>query len=215
MPSALLLDLDDTLVDDIGAMTDAVLQFRDRHGLVPNMPAKILTERWDIVGRELWRRMACGEVSFVEQRRQRLRLCFDLALTDAEADELFASYLQAYEQNWRLLPGALAFLEATDNLLRAIVTNGHHAHAMRKLSSLGLDRRFTAIVTPEAANARKPSPHMFLCALELLGASPSTRVMVGDNLEADIEPAIALGLRVFHVDPRTPGRTIPDAAGVA
>jgi FMN phosphatase YigB (HAD superfamily) len=35
--------------------------------------------------------------------------------------------------------------------------------------------------------------------------------MIGDNLEADIEPALALGLKVFHVDARQAGKSIRDA----
>lgn len=38
--------------------------------------------------------------------------------------------------------------------------------------------------------------------------------MIGNNLEVDIEPAMALGLRVFHVEARQAGKSIRDALSV-
>ena len=215
MHTALLIDLDDTLIDDRGAMASAVLQFRRMHSLLPNEEDEAVTSRWDEIGRSLWRRLALGEVSFVEQRRLRLRGAFFLDLSDSEADSLFADYLFFYEENWALLPGAAEFLAATSHLPRAIVTNGHRPQARKKISKLGLASHFQAVVTPEDCGARKPSPKIFLYALELLGVKPSEALMVGDNHEADIAPALALGMQAFHVIPSEASRSIRYAAGAA
>ena len=120
MPTALLIDLDDALIDDRGAMASAVRQFRSMHSLLPNERDEVVSARWDEIGRKLWRRMALGEVSFVEQRRIRLRDAFLLELSDDEADSLFAEYLSFYEENWALLPGAVEFLAATSHLPRSV-----------------------------------------------------------------------------------------------
>ena len=215
MHAALLIDLDDTLIDDRGAMASAVLQFRRMHLLLPNEDDGKVAARWDEVGRSLWRRLALGEVSFLEQRRLRLRDVFLLELSDDEADSLFADYLSFYEQNWALLPGAAEFLAATSHLPRAIVTNGHRPQAQKKITNLGLATHFQAVVTPEDCGARKPNPAIFLHALELLGVKPSEALMVGDNHDADIAPALALGMQAFHVDPRQVGKSIRYAAGAA
>jgi HAD superfamily hydrolase (TIGR01549 family) len=215
MPTALLIDLDDTLIDDRGAMAAAVLRFRSKHALLPDQQDSVVTARWDDVGRALWRRMVLGEVTFTEQRRARLREVFSMTLSDQEADALFADYLTFYEQSWVLLPGADEFLAATAHLPRAIVTNGYRPQAHKKLDRLGLAAHFTAVITPDDCGARKPDPKIFLHALQLLGVQPAQAMMIGDNMEADILPALALGMGVFHVNALEVGRSIRDATRVA
>ncbi|MEO8384591.1 MAG: HAD-IA family hydrolase [Betaproteobacteria bacterium] len=215
MPSALLLDLDDTLIDDRGAMADAVLLFRKTHNLCCSEEDHSVAARWDEVGRSLWRRMALGEVTFIEQRRLRLKETFDIAPSDAEADSLFNSYLGFYERTWRLMPGAQAFLNHTAHLPRAIVTNGLGAQARKKLDRLGLTKHFQVVVTPDDCGVRKPDLRFFNYALDLLGVKAEDVLMIGDSEEADIAPALLLGMKAFHVSPHIPGRSIEDAAHAA
>ena len=215
MPSALLLDLDDTLIDDRGAMADAVILFRRAHGLCMEEGDQSVATRWDDIGRELWRKMSLGEVGFEEQRRLRLRRTFDIFVSDSDADRLFASYLEYYEAKWRLVPGVHEFLERTSGLPRAIITNGKGTQARRKLDKLGLSPHFQAVVTPEDCGARKPDPRMFICALRLLGVAAEDAMMIGDNEEADIAPALALGMKAFHINRQITGRSLEDAASAA
>jgi putative hydrolase of the HAD superfamily len=46
----------------------------------------------------------------------------------------------------------------------------------------------------------KPSPTIFLAALELLGAEAPAAVMVGDSPQDDVEGARALGMRAYLID---------------
>jgi putative hydrolase of the HAD superfamily len=46
----------------------------------------------------------------------------------------------------------------------------------------------------------KPSPSIFLAALELLGTVPERAAMVGDSPTDDVDGARALGLRAFLLD---------------
>ena len=46
----------------------------------------------------------------------------------------------------------------------------------------------------------KPSPTIFLAALELLGVEPAVAVMVGDSPLDDVEGARALGMQAYLVD---------------
>lgn len=213
MPRALLIDLDDTLLDDRGAMAAAVLQLRIERKLAPGMDDGTLVQRWDSVGRELWQVMGQGQVTFQQHRRLRLRRVFQLELSDDDADTLFGAYLEHYERAWSLLPGALEFLEATAHRPRAIVTNSHRPQALRKLAKLGLSSQFTAVITPDDCGVRKPDPRIFLHALDKLGVGPSDAVMIGDNLEADVLPARALGMGAFHVNHLAAGQSIRHAIG--
>jgi HAD superfamily hydrolase (TIGR01458 family) len=51
----------------------------------------------------------------------------------------------------------------------------------------------------EATVIGKPAPEIFAVACELAGAEPGAAVMVGDDLESDLRPARALGMRVALV----------------
>jgi putative hydrolase of the HAD superfamily len=197
---AVLFDLDDTLLDDRGAMADAVLCFRRSHGLGGDESGQAIVLRWDSVGRELWRRMALGELTLIAQRRIRLQQVFHLTLGDSELDALFESYLECYEQNWRLLPGAECLLNATAHVPRAVVTNCHAPQALKKLRRVGLDDTFDAVITPEkCGGARKPDPAPFRHALSLLAALPAETIMIGDNEVADLAPARSLGMQAVQV----------------
>ncbi|MBQ0929803.1 HAD family hydrolase [Ideonella alba] len=211
MVRALLFDLDDTLLDDRGAMADAVLLLRQRHRLAPDIADDVLAEHWDRVGRDLWRRMERGELDLNGQRRERMRRVFDAGLSDNDADALVADYLEAYARSWRLLPGALDLLQATAHLPRAAVTNGHEPQALRKLEHTGIHAHFDVVLTPQRSGTRKPDPRMFRQALDLLGVAPAEAAMIGDNAEADIAPAQALGMATFHLDARESGRRPADA----
>ena len=215
MTAAILVDLDDTLIDDRGAMADAVILFRKTHQLCLDEEDHVISSRWDEVGRSLWKRMSLGEVGFEEQRRIRLRRTFGLEIPDHEADSLFASYLTFYQASWRTLPGTDGFLLRTSHLPRAIVTNGKGRQARAKLEKLGLASHFEFVVTPDDCGVRKPDARIFLHALRLLGVAPFDALMIGDNEEADIAPALALGMKAFHVIPTVSGRSIESAASAA
>ncbi len=207
---ALLLDLDDTLIDDRSAMAAAIVQLHAHMELAHSQDNNGIAARWDAVGRSLWARCAAGEISFAEQRRVRLRETFGIALADQQADALFEEYLRFYALHWDLLPGATQFLAATAHLPRALVTNDHRAQVHKKLQALGLAHHFKVVVTPDDCGAKKPDPRIFLHALEHLGVQPQHALMVGDNAVSDIAPALALGMQVFHVDHTVLGQSIAD-----
>lgn len=55
---------------------------------------------------------------------------------------------------------------------------------------------------------------IFRHVLDLLGLVIQDCVMIGDNLEVNIEPALVLGLRVFHAGAQQVGKYIRDALSV-
>jgi putative hydrolase of the HAD superfamily len=131
-------------------------------------------------------------------------------LNDPQADEVFAGYMVQYQLNWRLVPGATEFLERTESMPRVIVSNGERSQVHRKLVALGIQGHFVAVVTPEDAKVPKPDPRIFLQAVEFLGLKPHHCLMIGDDFEADIEPAQRLGMSTFHVIRGTAGRELID-----
>ena len=71
----------------------------------------------------------------------------------------------------------------------------------RCLEELGLAGFFEAVADSAVVGQEKPDPRIFTRALAALGAAPEESWMVGDNFEADIRPAQALGLRTCWLAP--------------
>lgn len=67
------------------------------------------------------------------------------------------------------------------------------------LSELGLARHFQAIITSSDIGWRKPHPLAFEAAVAALRAPADRVVMVGNDLEADVAGAKAMGLRTVHL----------------
>lgn len=214
MIRALLLDLDDTLLDDTHAMQAAVLALAAAHP-VPGRPHELeVQRRWAELTQTHWRAYRHGALSLDGQRRARVRGLLQHPMDDAEADAVFAVYLTAYRAHWRPMPGLAEFLQRTAHLPRAVVSNGERGQAHRKLDALGLRPHFAAVLTPEDVGAPKPDPRMFMQAAALLGAEPARCLMVGDDAEADIAPAQALGMATFQVQRGVAGRGLLDVPGL-
>jgi len=57
-------------------------------------------------------RYYAGEISFQDQRRERLREVTDPTLAEDAADRIFALFSDAYEANWTLFKAAVPCLDA-------------------------------------------------------------------------------------------------------
>jgi FMN phosphatase YigB (HAD superfamily) len=87
--------------------------------------------------------------------------------------------------NWSWTPAALAILEQA-----------------------GLRSHFDALVISHDVGVRKPRPEIFEAALAALAVEPAEVLHVGDNLEADVAGAAALGIRTVWLT-----RCVRDPAG--
>lgn len=82
------------------------------------------------------------------------------------------------------------------------------------LQELGVLRYFSVIADSGRVGVTKPDPRLFKHALSWPGIVARPGWMVGDNFEADIRPAAALGLSTAWLAPmseRSPDRSLPTA----
>ena len=82
------------------------------------------------------------------------------------------------------------------------------------LQELGLARFFTVISDSAIVGWSKPDPRIFGHTLAALHGSPQEAWMVGDNVEADIRAAGALGMQTCWLAPldrRAPAGVVPTA----
>jgi putative hydrolase of the HAD superfamily len=108
---ALLIDLDDTLLDERSAAAHAFSTFVEVHAAVlGEAAADTLQARWDSIAAHHWARFQRGEVSFQAQRRGRVRDFLQVQLSDREADHAFEPYWRQYEKSWSLFPDVPHFL---------------------------------------------------------------------------------------------------------
>jgi putative hydrolase of the HAD superfamily len=203
---ALLLDLDDTLLDYSGdvdrSWAEACRAGAD--GAVD--PERLITAVADS-RRSFW-------VDPERNRRERLDMlrAWQNIVTDAlrrlglEDDGLAAAIARDYaarrRARMRLFPDALQCLRA----LRArqvplgLVTNGDASQQRDKIERHGLASYFDVIVIEGEFGLGKPYEAVYRHALAALGARPEGTWMVGDNLEFDVEGAQRVGLRGVWID---------------
>ncbi|RIL06427.1 MAG: hypothetical protein DCC71_06875 [Proteobacteria bacterium] len=90
-----------------------------------------------------------------------------------------------------------------------LCSNFTHAPTARAvLDDAGFGARFDAVVISHEHGLRKPRREIFEALLDALGAPAEEVIHVGDNLEADVAGAAALGMRTVWVT-----RCVPDPAG--
>jgi putative hydrolase of the HAD superfamily len=208
---ALIIDLDDTLLDDRTAARKALSAFLAAHQHTNLSAGMRSTEQWYKISAAHWLRYEQGKTTFIEQRRARVREFLGMSLSDGEADDAFKPYLAAYEQAWSLVPGCPEFLRRTASIPKIIVTNGDREQQLRKIHACGLESHFLTTITPLDCGYWKPHPEMFSLALSILNVIPSECRMIGDDPIRDIEPALKLGMDTFLVESKHPERNLLNA----
>lgn len=222
--TAVFLDLDDTLSDELHHMRSAyaasLRQLSNR--LTPSQAEETL-DRYMEIATDLYRRTAWDELT----REHRVELALKRANIAPDA-QLPAAIVRGYSENYhegmRLLPGAKRLLKAAERRRTCLITNGQTDRQRENLRRLSIDASFDHILISEEIGIRKPDPAIFRRALDLTGANPDQAVMIGDNAIADIAGAAALGIRTIWVNlhswdypPKTamPDYQVPNAAAAA
>jgi HAD superfamily hydrolase (TIGR01509 family) len=92
----------------------------------------------------------------------------------------------------------------------AVVSNVRDAFQRSKWAGLGWTDLVDLVVTSGELGIKKPDLRLFRHALAALDVAPEQAVMVGDDLEADIQPALALGMRAIWRAVPVAGTPTPD-----
>jgi putative hydrolase of the HAD superfamily len=215
---ALLVDLDDTLLDYSGGVDEcwrAAAGLAAPAGVDPEalMAAIKRTRRWfwgdperhrqeraDMLG--AWRKITAHALASLGAESDRL------------ADAIAEDFAARRWQRMRLFPRVPATLETLRErgVGLALVTNGDTSHQRRKIEEQGLAPFFDLILIEGEFGAGKPHESVYRHALGVLGARPEEAWMVGDNLEWDVAAPQRLGLHGVWVDGE--GRGLPAAAPV-
>lgn len=198
MLRAVLFDLDDTLVDQQSAAAAAVVAWAAEHGVED----QTVSQRWAEVSEVQYGRYARREITFAEQRRERVRGFLGVEVDDTDADELFAGYLIKYEAGWAAFDDAVPALgrARATGLIVAVLTNGDAEQQRAKIQKVGIARHVDVLIASSMLPAGKPDARAFAQALEFLEVGGAEALMVGDSIENDVRGALNAGLDAVLLD---------------
>lgn len=182
-PTALLFDLDGTLVDTAPDLARATNALRAHHGLAP-LPYPVIRAQVSNGGSAL------------------VTLALDL-VKDAEGHEaartfLLAAYGEAVADESRVFPPLAPLLDRWEAGGRpwGIVTNKPRAYAAPLVEALGLAPG--ALLCADDLPVKKPDPAPLLEAARRLGVAPHACWYLGDHLR-DMQAARAAGMAAVAV----------------
>ncbi|MDI9245160.1 HAD-IA family hydrolase [Marinobacter sp. CHS3-4] len=184
-PSAVLFDLDGTLIDTAPDFVRCLNELRLSHNLEALPDAFI-------------RR------SVSNGARAMIRIGFGLEQDQPGYTELHTAFLDLYEAGvaieTRLFPGMESILAALEsrNIPWGIVTNKPNRFAAPLIDALGLADRCSTLICPDHVTHRKPHPEALLMACNEISALPELAIYVGDH-ERDIEAGRNAGMHTIAV----------------
>ena len=202
----LFFDLDHTLWDfDTNAkhaLTDLFEEFELHQRVTPLF--NDFYEKYLVHNEILWDRYQKGFISADELKWKRMwRTLLDFKIGDELlAKGLSARFLEILPTKKNVFPYTmeiLGYLSEKKYQLH-LITNGFEKTQWSKLRNSGLDHFFTHVITSEASNSLKPKKEIFDYAMQKAGATLRESIMIGDNLDADIQGAMNAGMDSIFVN---------------
>ncbi len=152
----------------------------------------------------LWDRYTKGFIKQEELRWKRMWLALlEFKIGDENlARQMAFQFLERLPFKTKLFPYALEILTyLKDKGYRLhLLTNGFDAVQHHKLQSSMLTDFFVEVINSERSNSLKPAREIFEFAMKTCGTTPDECIMIGDNLDADIQGAINAGIDTVFVN---------------
>jgi HAD superfamily hydrolase (TIGR01509 family) len=214
-------DLDDTLYDHSYSVARAMERIRAEYPAFSGHQPHELAVLYNQALNEVYLEYLRGNIDFAEMRRRKLHRFFHAAgIPEPGAPdnaEFHRVYDEAYCVERRATPGSI---EAVRHLQErgigvAVLTNGTQRIQEEKLRIIGLTSLLPCLLTSDKAGATKPDPEIFEWALRQSKCAAHCVLMIGDNLQNDVEGALRAGIRAAHYSPSSAERTVVTQAGTA
>ena len=187
MIRAILFDLDETLIDRAETMRRFLI---GQHKRFSALHAKDCGEYVDACIRY-------QDNGYADKYEAYKLACSDLG-PYVLAEPLFEDFKERYGKEPVLFSNVSETLGILHKrYLLGLVSNGRTSGQTAKIESSGIAKFFSSICISESVGSKKPDLGIFIKCLDDLSVSPQESVFVGDNPEADIEPAKFLGMRAI------------------
>ncbi len=210
MIAALLLDVDDTLIDTRGAMVAAGVAAVAE--LWPHVRPEVhhaAAVHFQADPSGLFGRFTRGEMSFTEMRQARVADLLE-AFSLSDIDEVNArfedAYAPAFSANVRVFDDVVPLIGVVSaaGIPMGLLTNSSSSYTRQKLEITGLASAFAAVTTRDTLGFGKPDARAFHHACRLLRSAPADTTYVGDDIEIDALAARDAGLSAVWLQ-REPG----------
>jgi putative hydrolase of the HAD superfamily len=206
LPSTILFDLDDTILDDSGSVADC-WQRACRHDIAPAMleteVRRVAAWYWSDPDRH-----RTGRADLMAATSSIVAAALEhLGRPDRTAALTIARRYRALRDGAVVpIPGAFAALERLGGrgVRLGLITNGAAGPQRAKLARFDLERLFDYVGVEGELGYGKPDPRAYTTAIGNLGCDPATTWMVGDNLEWDVLAPQRLGIAGVWVNASSP-----------
>ena len=160
--------------------------------------------RYSYHNERLWDRYTKGFIKQEELRWKRMWLSLlDFKIADEPLARIMSlQFLERLPFKKNLFPYTteiLNYLTGKGYILH-LITNGFEMVQQSKLRNSNLHSYFAEVITSERSNSIKPAKEIFEYALKAAKALKEESIMIGDNLDADIQGAINAGLETVFVN---------------
>ncbi|MBS7527028.1 YjjG family noncanonical pyrimidine nucleotidase [Fusibacter paucivorans] len=150
------------------------------------------------INKAYWEKLERGEITKSALRIQRFEDFLKQIGSDLIPKEVADIYLENLSKACILYDDSLDVLKQLKaQYLVAAVSNGIESVQLSRLKLAGIESLFDAVIISEQVGVNKPDPAIFEAALKRVDyhGPMGSVLMVGDNLNADILGAKALGMR--------------------
>lgn len=193
----IFFDLDHTLWDFEKNSALAFQLLFDRYKIEIDVPRFLAT--YEPINLQYWKLYREEKIDKENMRRKRLTdtfAKFNVRYSTDYIDALAESYINFLPLNNYLLEGTVEILDYLKPKYQLhIITNGFEEVQHKKLFNSNIHHYFKTVTNSERVGVKKPNPKIFYYALQQANTTSEKSVMIGDNLEADILGAEAVGIK--------------------
>jgi putative hydrolase of the HAD superfamily len=192
----LFFDLDHTLWDFNSNSKSTFQHIFEQHNVGVDIADFIPV--YEPINAKYWQLFRHNKISKEDLRYARLKDAFDVLkykTTDDLISILSEDYIYSLANYNQLFPNTIEILDELKPFYQLhIITNGFKEVQAKKMKNSKIDHFFETLTTSDDAGCKKPNPDIFAYALNLAQAKKEESLMIGDNIEADVEGAQKFGI---------------------
>lgn len=213
MYKCLFFDLDHTLWDFEKNAEESLKDLHLKHDLDKHsIAADDFVSKYSEINQALWRLYHLGAIDKEFLRTQRFIKTFEhFNVPESQIPlNLWDEYLALLPYRTNLMEGCLELMEyLKPKYPMTIITNGFKEVQHEKMKNSKLLDYFNHIVISENVGHQKPAKEIFEHAMQLNNCTTDEVLMIGDNIEADIQGARNAGIDCVFYNPLN----LPDNVG--